>query len=499
VAAKGPPQGDRDEVKESEARVALPSEDADWITFLATRHDADIFPTQTRNPGVKSLRELDAYYEGTQPLTYMHPDLLREVQDRIQPVVIFWPQLVVDSVEERLDPEGFGLPDDDAGDDDLWRVWQANDLDEESQLGRVDALVMRRSYLSVGANEDDADTPLVTVESPLEMYAYVDPRTRRVAAALKRTFVADTTVRVPERYATLYLPDRTVWYDWSDSWREIDRDEHHLGESPVVPLVNRARTADRCGRSELTPIIPLSDAANKLATDMMVAAEFVAIPLRGLFGVGPEDLEDSRGNKLTALQAILGKLLTIPDDDGTAKHFEFASANLANFHESINSLAKLVASMAGLPPHALGFTTDNPASADAIRSAEARLVKRAERKQVAFGGTYEKVMRLVRRIQESDWDPRLKRLETKWRDASTPTIAQKADAAVKLYNLPVPIVPLRQTREDLGYTDAQIQRMEVEDTKAAAESAALFKLPTAAEQAGAQAGTTGGDPNQPAA
>jgi hypothetical protein len=349
---------------------------------------------------------------------------------------------------------------------------------------------MKRSYLCVGANEDDPSTPLVTVESPLETYAYVDPRTRRVAAALRRTYVADSLVRLPERFATLYLPDRTVWYDYTNDWVEVGRDEHGLGEVPVVPLVNRGRTADRRGRSELQSVIPLSDAACKLATDMMVAAEFVALPLRGLFGIGPGDLEDAKGNKLTALQAILGRLLTIPDDDGTAKMFEFASANLTNFHESINALAKLVASMAGLPPHALGFTTDNPASADAIRSAESRLVKRAERKQVAFGGSYERMMRLVRRFQDpgAERDPRLARLETIWRDASTPTIAQKADAAVKLYNLPTPIVPLRQTREDLGYSDAQIARMEQEDQKAAAEQAAMFSMQTAADQTGAQGG-----------
>lgn len=433
------------------------TDDKAWMDFLGRRHDTDI--TQ--------LVQLDRYYEGTQPLTYMHPDILREVQDRIQPVLIFWPQLVVDALEERLDVEGFRLPDADTGDDDLWRVWQANDLDEESQMGRVDALVMKRSYLSVGYNEADADTPIVRVESPLEMYDYCDPRTRQVAAALRRTYNPDTLVRTPERYATLYLPDVTIWYDWAEGWREQGRDEHNLGEVPVVPLVNRARTADRYGRSELAPVIPLSDAACKLATDMMVAAEFVAIPLRGMFGIGPDDLVDQNGNPQTAMQAIMGRLLLIPELEG--KHFEFAASQLANFHGSIDSLAKLVASMAGLPPHALGFSTDNPASADAIRSSEARLVKRAERKQAAFGGSYERAMRLTRRIQSGGQvDPALTRMETIWRDASTPTIAQKADAAVKLYSTPgEPLVPKRQTREDLGYTQTQIKRMEAEDAKAA--------------------------------
>jgi hypothetical protein len=455
--------------------VALPTTDQEWVSYLTQLHE-------TQRGG---LKELDREYELDSPRAYMHPEIMRELGDRLQQVVIAWPLLVVDSVEERLDVEGFRLPDEDAADDDMWRVWQANSCDEESQLAHVDALVMRRSYIAVGANEEDLDTPLVTFESPLEVFADVDPRTRRVTGALRRwrsdtpTSTQLNLARVHEDFATLYLPDRTVHYEGG---KEVDRDEHGLGVVPIVPLVNRSRLSDRWGRSELTPILPLAHAANKIATDMMVAAEFVALPLRGIFGVGPDDLEDQDGNKMTALQAILGRLLTLPDADGTAKQFEFTSANLSNFHDTINQLAKLVASIAGLPPHALGFTTDNPASADAIRSAEARLVKRAERKQRAFGGAHEQAMRIVRRIQSGDWDPGLKRLETIWRDASTPTVAMRADAAVKMYNLPVPIVPLRQTREDLGYTEAQIARMEAEDDKALAQQAALFKAPTAAEQ-----------------
>jgi hypothetical protein len=445
--------------------VSLPTDEQGWVNYLARRHDAEM----------AELEMLDRYYEGTQPVSYMHPEILREVADRIRPVIIAWPQLVVDSVEERLDVEGFRLPDEEEADDDLWRVWQSNDLDETSQLGHVDALVMRRSYVVVGTNESDPDTPLVTVESPLEVFHDVDPRTRKVRAALRRVGEEDIAGGVLQRYATLYLPDVTVWYQWDGGWKETNRDQHKLGEVPVVPLVNRARLRAarrstqtgvvrlRYGTSELAPILPLSDAANKLATDMMVAGEFVAIPLRGLFGIGPEDLVDEQGNRLTALQAIMGRLLTIADTE--AKAFEFAASQLSNFHGAVEALARLVASIAGLPPHYLGISTQNPASADAIRSAESRLVKRAERKQRAFGGAWELVMRLVRRFQSGEWDPRLARLETIWRDASTPTVAQAADAVVKKHA--EGIITTRQAREDLGYTDAQIARMEADEEAAA--------------------------------
>jgi hypothetical protein len=449
--------------------VALPDDERSLISRLINAHEFE-------RP---VLRALNAEYEMRSPRAYMHPDIQAELGDRIKQVIIAWPQLVVDSLEERLDVEGFGLPKDDA-DDELWRVWQANDCDEQSQMATVDALTMRRSYIAVGTNEDDADTPLITFESPLEVFADIDPRTRGVRSAIRlygygygfgsqgpESDLANQAMlsgRV-ERYATLYEPNRTSYYDLTSEWKLLDRDEHNLGIVPIVPMVNRSRLADWRGRSELDTILPLAHAANKLATDMMVAAEFIAVPLRGIFGVGPDDFENENGEPISPMKALMGRLLTIPDDDKVARQFEFASAQLSNFHDSINQLARLVASLSGLPPHFLGLATDNPPSADAIRSSEARLVKRAERKQRAFGGSYEKAMRIVRRLQGDD-DPKWRQLETKWRDASTPTIAQTADAAVKKYTSG--ITTLRQTRLDLQYTEAQIDRMEDEDAAKAA-------------------------------
>jgi hypothetical protein len=456
--------------------VALPDTPEDWLQFLAMYHDTEL----------PQLRTLDLYYENESKLSYMQPEIMAEVGDRIRPVLIAWPQLVVDCIEERLDPLGFRLPKADEADEDLWRVWRANKMHVEFTHAQVDALAMKRSYLAVGSNEKDADTPLVTVESPLETYAYIDPRTRRVLAALRRTYIPETIARPTDRQATLYLPDETIWYDWSGGntlgWQETDRDQHNLGVVPVAPMVNRSRTARRYGRSEYAPILPLSDAANKMATDMMVAGEFHAIPLRAIFGVGPDEMVDQEGNQLSALQVIMGKLLAVGGVNGNeVKPHEFSASGLTNFHDTIKLLAQLTASLAALPPQAMGFTSANPDSADAIRAAEARLVKRTERRQTAFGGAYETAMQLVRRIQNGgEADPAMDMLETVWRDAATPTRAQTADAAVKLHA--EGIEPTRMAREDLGWTPGQIARAEAEDEKADARQLQMFKLPTAVEQ-----------------
>jgi hypothetical protein len=456
--------------------VALP-DDSDvlsWVEYLSRAHDMDL----------PHLRERNALYEGTAPLHYLHPDVLREVQDRIQVVALGWPSLAVDPLEERLDGIGFrypevGKPDPEAtpedlvsasGDENLQRVWQENDLDEESQMGHIDALVMRRAYVTVGVQDDGStDVPLVTVESPLEMFALIDPRTRQVRAALRRWREDYDFAKAmqPAEYSTLYLPNLTAWFDRGpEGWREYARDEHMVGEPLVAALTNRGRLAERYGRSELTPaLLSLSHAANKMATDMMVAGEFHAIPLRAIFGAGPDDFQDQNGKALSPTQVLMSRILAVPPGEPGGQPVsahEFAASSLTNFHDTIAQLGRLASGLVGVDPSVMGFAAgDNPASADALRAREVRLVKRAERKQTAFGGGWERTMRLVRRVQDGDWDPAARRLEMIWRDAATPTRAQAADAAAKL--VAAQLIPIQQGREDLGYTPEQQRRMDAWD------------------------------------
>ena len=212
----------------------------------------------------------------------------------------------------------------------------------------------------------------------------------------------------------------------------------------------------------------------------MVAAEFVAIPLRGFLGVGPDAFEDEKGNKLTAMEAIMGRLLAIPADADTVKQFEFASAQLSNFTGVIDKLASLTASIAGLPPHYMGMATDNPPSAEAIAASESRLAARAERAQDSLGCGALDAGELILKFTKA-WDPEYAAMRLDWRDVRTPTEAAKADAAVKLNQ--AKILPLRQTRQRLGYDDDAIDEMELEDEAEAQRSPAGQLVTRLADQA----------------
>lgn len=406
----------------------------------------------------RRVKLLNAYYEGALRLQALGLSLPPEMDD-LQ-TVINWPGVVVDSLEERLDVEGFRLGNSPTTDRELWSWWQYNNLDEESGLGHVDALALRAAYITVGRRrEDDGpdDPPLITVDSCESMTATLDPRTHMVDAAVR--LYDDNSLGVPQK-ATLYRHGKTIHYQrksfdggWK-GWEKTDEDPHGL-PALVVPLVNRPRLNRRQGESEMRDVMGIADAACRSITNLQGAQELLAVPSRYVIGASEEDFVDSEtGEQVPAWEAYIGRFNALMRED--AKVIQLQGADLRNFTDVIRHYADLVVGLTGLPAHYLGITSDNPASADAIRAGESRWIKRAERKQRIFGAAWEQTMRLGMLVKGRDPD-QLIGLETVWRDPATPTYAAKADAVVKL--VAQRIIPREVAWEEMGYTPEQRDRM----------------------------------------
>lgn len=378
--------------------------------------------------------------------------------------VIAWPAQAADTIEERLDIEGFRTSASSAPSEVLWDIWQTSGLDEESQLAHADALIYGRSYVVVGT--DPAGGPAITVESPLWMAHERDPLTRQVSAAAR--FVQHprevdlpqyehTTTAVA---ASLFLPGQTVQVlrdgGGEGGWAVVDRDVHGMPQIPVVPLVNRPTVANRAGRSEMLRVIPVADACCRAITNLQIATEFQAVPQRYILGATQEDFEDADGNKIPAWEAYLGRVWALANDQ--AKAGQFPAAELRNFTDAIHAYGKIAASLQGVPLSYFGAGADNPTSADAIRAEEARLVKACERRQRAFGGPWEEVLRLALWIAEGGRLPqRVDRLATVWRDPSTPTMAAKADYVSKM--VATKVFPPAYGPEALGLPVSEQERI----------------------------------------
>lgn len=394
------------------------------------------------------LKRLDAYYDGVQRILVMGLAVPPELEAFT--TIANWPRITADTVEQRADVEYFRVPmgndgaDNEAAADELWGIWQANDLDEESQMGHLDSLVFKRAYLCAGTREDDEpepNVPLITVESAFEMIHERDRRTRRVKAALKRPSSTEVT---------LYLPDQTIWCERKPrvGWNIVDRDEHGLGVVPVEPLTNRARLSKRTGVSELDDVIGLTDAAARAITNSQLAGEVLAVPQRYVLGASPNDFVDQDGKPVPVWETYFGAVWAL--QNGNAKVGQFSAADLGNFEKIVNHYANLTSGVSGLPTRYYGQYTTNPPSEGSITADESRLIMNAYRKHRTWGGSWERIMRIARRIVDADWDPALSRMETLWRNPETPTRAQLADAVVKLVQ--ANILPVEAAWEELGYS-----------------------------------------------
>jgi hypothetical protein len=409
----------------------------------------------------RSIRKLDQYYRGIQPIGYLHPEVADVARGRLQSLVINYPALVCNAVDDRLGVTGFRMDDQDA-DEELWRIWQANDLDEWAPQCHIDSLIYGRSFAMVWPDPEDPLTPRISVESASQMAVEYDPTTRRIVKAAKQWAEGD------EKFLTIYSPTRIERY-WSDAgagaaaeWRlRTDPVQNFMGVVPVVPFINRPRLDRPMGESEMARILPLADAVNKLATDLMVSAEYHAMPRRWATGIDLGGSETAMERTAAVArqrwtEATAGSVWLSESEN--VKFGQFSEASLDNFTKAIEMFAGKIAALSGLPPHYLGMQGSNPTSADAIRSSEASLVSIVKAKQVILGGAWERVMRLAILMRDGAVDPAAKSMETIWRDPATPTIAQQSDAIFKLRT--GGIIDARQAQEDLGYSPVQIERMQ---------------------------------------
>lgn len=390
------------------------------------------------------------------------------------------PRIYIDAISERLIVEGFRLGDTSETDEDLWTWFRANRMKFQSQLAMREALIYGRSYLTIAAAGETAedtedpmqveDVPIIKAESPKSLYADIDPRTGKVNWAIR--VVRDSSGE--NVAATMYYTDRTEIYIAQDGELVLsDTVSHGLGVVPVVPLIHSDGLGDTIGTSAITPEIrSITDALSRTMMDMQTASALMATPQRAIFGSSMEELTGDREG-LTPLELYTASYLIF--DDPTGRIESLPAAELRNYTEAISEMLKLAAAYTGLPPQYLSYSDSNPASAEAIRSSETRLVRTCEALGEMFGDAFEQAMRIALLIQGTQLTLDHFQMETVWRDPSTPTYAAMADATQKLYANGTGVIPKEQARIDMGYTPEQRKQMEEWDKlEPAAQMASLY-------------------------
>jgi hypothetical protein len=406
------------------------------------------------------IQRYDRYYQGNHGLFYASKEFVKYHGDRYRDFSDNWVQVVADSPVERLTVNGFKVYDSPEADKDLWRVWQENGLDADSQLGFLAAVLGARCFALVWGNPDDEQTPVVTFEDPQQCVVVYEPGSRRKRrAALKRWQDGF------KEYGTLYLPDE-VWKferqlqviekqaqmasvdEELASWKprqsetEPNPQPNPMGVVPMVELPNKPLLVGD-PISDVAGVVALQNAINLLWAQLFTAADYASFPQRVVLGAERPTMPilDATGQivgerPMDMSKFAVDRVLWITGAD--AKIAEWQAANLAAYADMIEVAVGHLAAQTRTPQHYLIGKMSN-LSGDALLAAETGLVKRVDEKMLWFGQGLREMFSLIALAQGNDGKAKSARAgSVLWADAESRSYAQLADSLVKLQAIGFP-------------------------------------------------------------
>ena len=381
--------------------------------------------------GLKPRTGYETYYEGRGRVSALGVSLPPKA--RILEVQAPWAKMSTDVLTEVLIPAGFisGTEEDQDAVEYLEKVWQHNDMDSQFNLAASESIAVGAAYWVMSPPDDDSEYPYIRA---------LDSKHARVRLdAWGNTVEGLAVYRLdPETLgATYYTPDGVQFYakssaeaGWATAggaasgWRVGAGRLDAWGPS-IVPMFNRARLADKYGRSDIAELAPIIDAASRTLTNLQVAQEVAAWPMRMLVGDASAQILDAQPDMM---QSYIGSLFAAPAGSDLK---QLTGADLTPIQTIYKTYALQISAMTGIPPSMMGVSADsNPTSAEALRVAKDRLIARAESKQRQFADSLEAIARAVCIMGGYDLEEPTG-LEVQWRDAASPSTSAMMQSALQ--------------------------------------------------------------------
>lgn len=178
-----------------------------------------------------------------------------------------------------------------------------------------------------------------------------------------------------------FLPGRTEYYRGN----QLIRTDTNFAPYPLlVPIIYRPDAMRPMGHSRISrACMNLMQGALRTLLRSEVSAEFYSFPQKYVTGLA----QDTEVDKWKATVASI--LTFTKDEDGQSPHLgQFTQQSMSPFTEQLRTFASLFAGETGLTLDDLGFVTDNPSSAEAIKASHENLRLAARKAQKTFGSGF---------------------------------------------------------------------------------------------------------------
>ncbi|HBC91148.1 MAG TPA: hypothetical protein DCZ00_06885 [Lactococcus sp.] len=322
-------------------------------------------------------------------------------------------------------------------------IFQANNPDVFSDSAILSTLIASCSFTYISKG-DNGEVRLQVIEAS-NATGVIDPITGLLTegyAVLERD---EHNSPILEAH---FLPNRTDYYH-ADKSKDFSS-YHNAGHPLLVPIIHRPDAVRPFGRSRITRAgMYYQRYAKRTLERADVTAEFYSFPQK----YAVETSADS--DPMDKWKATVSSMLEFTkDEDGDKPTLgQFTTSSMTPFTEQLKTAAAGFAGEMGLTMDDLGFVSDNPSSAEAIKASHANLILAGKKAQRSLGSGFLNVAYVAACLRDDF--PYLRsqfsNTKVKWEpmfepDASTLSII--GDGAIKL-NQAIPGFMTAETIQDL--------------------------------------------------
>lgn len=283
-----------------------------------------------------------------------------------------WCGKAVDSLADRLSFREFREDN-----FDLNSIFRMNNADVLQDSAILSALIASCCFIYI--SEDEDGYPRMQVITGDNATGVADP----ITGLLNEGYaVLEYDKEDRPSLEAYFVAGRTEYYQGG---KLIRTDTNSAPYSLLVPVVYRPDAKRPFGHSRISrACMNLMQGALRTLLRSEVSAEFYSFPQKYVTGLS-QDAEE-----LDKWKATISTFLRFDkDEDGDApKLGQFTQQSMSPYTEQLRTFAALFAGETGLTLDDLGFVTDNPSSAEAIKASHENLRLVARKAQKTFGSGF---------------------------------------------------------------------------------------------------------------
>lgn len=328
--------------------------------------------------GMAYLKDKLARKRGRVILRYQHYEMKNVVYDfgistppdlRYWMSVLGWCGKAVDSLADRLSFREFG---NDVFD--MNGVFKANNMDVLIDSAILGALISSCDFIYIAADADGF--PQMRVIDGRHATGIIDPTTNMLKEGYAVLEFDENDNPLTEAY---FEPGATTIYEKGKAASVVPNSAPY---PLLVPVIYRPDAVRPFGHSRISrACMSIVSSAIRTVKRSEVAAEFYSYPQRYVLGM------DENAEEMNTWKAAMSAMLRIDKDEdgGHPVVGQFQQQSMTPHSEQLRMFAGLFAGETGLTLDDLGFPSQNPSSAEAIKASHETMRLTARKAQKTFG------------------------------------------------------------------------------------------------------------------